>query len=72
MATVAEIQAELDPQGTKTRIQLLKQYPAALTYLWYATGGVDAVGKARWVTTTIADNAATQAAAITTAMQAQP
>lgn len=70
MATVKEIQAELDAQGTANKINLVKQSrtPAAATaYDWYVTGGVIAPGKAGWVQSTVADNAATQAAAITTA-----
>lgn len=37
---------------------------------WYVVGNVDAAGRARWVTTTAADNAATQAAAVLTALRA--
>jgi len=37
---------------------------------WYVMGNVDAPGRARYVTTTRSDNAATQAAAILTALRA--
>ena len=36
---------------------------------WYVEGNVDAPGRARWVTTTASDNAATQAAAILVALR---
>lgn len=73
MATVKEIQAELDAQGTANKINLLKQNrrtAAATTYDWYVTGGVVAVGKAGWVQSTVTDTAAAQATAITTATRA--
>jgi len=37
---------------------------------WYVVGNQDAVGRARWVATTAADNAATQAAAALVALRA--
>jgi hypothetical protein len=37
---------------------------------WYVVGNVDAPGRAKWVTTTASDNAATQAAAVLTALRA--
>lgn len=37
---------------------------------WYVVGNVDAPGRARWISTTASDDAATQAAAILTALRA--
>lgn len=68
MATVADIQAELDPQGLGTRITIVKQFSVATTDTFYCVGGVDAVGKAKWCETTNTDTAAQQASSITTAM----
>lgn len=70
MATVAEIQAQLDPQGVGTKIRILKQFRVSTTDTWYCTGGVVAVGKAKWVTSTNTDSAAQQATSITTGMSA--
>lgn len=68
MATVAAIQAELDPQGLNTKILILKKFTVSTTDTFYCLGGTVAVGKAKWVETTNTDSAATQAAAITTGM----
>lgn len=70
MATVAQIQAQLDAQGTANKINLVKQSrtPADNTvYDWYVTGGITARGKAGWVQSTVTDSATTQATDITTA-----
>lgn len=37
---------------------------------WFVLGGADAPGRARWVETTAADDATTQAAAVLTALRA--
>lgn len=68
MATVTQIQAALDPQGVGTKIRIIKQFSVSTTDTWYCTGGVVAIGKAKWVTSTNTDSAATQAASITTGM----
>lgn len=68
MATVAQIQAQLDPQGLNTEIVIIKQFTVSTTDTWYCTGGVIAHGQARWVTSTNTDSAALQAASITTGM----
>lgn len=68
MATVAEIQAELDPQGTNKRLFLQTKFTVGTTDTWFCLGGVVRPGAAKWVTSTNTDNAATQAAAITSAM----
>ena len=70
MATVAEIQAVLDPQGIGTRTRIVKQNTITTTDYFYCTGGVDYEGKAKWCLTTNTDSAATQAAAIQTQMAA--
>lgn len=68
MATAAECNAELDPQGTGTKAKVIKSFALATTSLYYSLGGVDYPGKARWVTVTTADSAATQAAAVQAAL----
>jgi len=70
MATVAAIQAELDPSGYGTKARIVKQNTITTTDYFYVTGGVDYPGKAKWCTTTNTDSAATQAAAIQTQMAA--
>ena len=40
------------------------------TQNWYVQGNMDAVGKAKMIQTTASDNAATQAAAVLTALNA--
>lgn len=67
MATVAQIQAQLDAQGTAKKIRIVKQHSAGTTDTWYCTGGV-VTPKARWVTSTNTDTAAQQATSITTGM----
>lgn len=68
MATDITIQAALDSAGYGTKTKILRWIPGATDNLFYATGGVDYVGKAKWTQTTTADDAATQAAAIQTNM----
>lgn len=70
MATAAECNAVLDPQGLGTRARVIRSFALASTSLYYTVGGVDYRGKARWCTVTTADNAATQAAAVQAAMAA--
>lgn len=70
MATAVEIQAQLDAQGTNTKLRILKQWPkqTATTDLFYVIGGTVYPGRARWCTTTNTDTAAQQATSITSAM----
>lgn len=71
MATALEVQAVLDPQGTGKLITIIKGQPvmpANTSILYYCIGGQGRAGLARWVECTVADNAATQAAAIEAAM----
>lgn len=70
MATVAQIQAVLDPNGYGTKTEIVKQNTIGTTDYFYCTGGVDYPGKAMWCTTTNTDSASTQAAAIQTQMAA--
>lgn len=70
MATVAQIQAQLDPQGLANRTNIVKQFRVSTTDTFYCTGGVDYPGRARWVTTTNTDTAAQQATSIRTGMAA--
>lgn len=68
MATSAEVQSALDPTGLAAKI--LSFNNAGLKQNAYVQGGIGYAGRTLWVETTAADNAATQAAAITTAMRA--
>ncbi len=68
MATVAEIQAELDAAGTGMKVQILQKANASGTLdEFYCVALAEATctpGTARWVRTTRADTAAQQATAI--------
>lgn len=71
MATAAECNAVLDSQGTGKKAQVIKsiaQSPSSTKSLYYALGGVDYRGKAKWVEVTTADSAATQATAVQAAL----
>lgn len=68
MATSAEVQAELDPTGLAARIESFTN--AGTKQNIFVTGGSGYAGRSLWVETTASDSAATQAAAITTAMRA--
>lgn len=69
MATVTEIQDQLDSQGTAKKIRIVrKQTVSGTVDNFYCTGGVTFPGRARWCSTTTSDTAAQQATAITTAM----
>jgi hypothetical protein len=70
MATVAEIQAQLDPQGFGKKIKIEKQFSVSTTDTFFCIGGAGLAGRARWCPTTNTDSAALQAAAITSAMEA--
>lgn len=70
MATVEAIQAELDPQGTNTKIRIIKKFTVSTTDTFYCLGGVVVPGRARWCAATNTDTAAQQATSITNAMTA--
>lgn len=67
MATAAEVQAQLDATGLAA--QILRNDHAGTKENYYVQGGIGYAGRSLWVETTASDNAATQAAAITTAMR---
>jgi hypothetical protein len=71
MAITADaMQAALGTNPNNAQI-LQHEMPLLSTIqIWYAVGNQDAPGKAKWVTTTAASNAATQAAALLTALRA--
>ena len=70
MATAAEIQAVIDPDGSDLEFNLVRSVNVDATYdEHYIVGGVAPyAGKARWVRTTSAQSAAQQGAAIIAAM----
>lgn len=67
--TVAACQAELGTNLNNAQIRQLQMPLTGTTQHWYVEGNQDARGRARWVSTTAADDAATQAAAILTALR---
>lgn len=68
--TGALLQAALGTNGMKAVVQSeLPPYGEAVQY-WAVRSGVHAAGRVRTVTTTASDNAATQAAAVVTALRA--
>lgn len=66
MATVAEIQAILDPASTMDVANIQQKFKVDATYDEFYVVGVTEpyAGKAGWIRTTAADSAATQGAAI--------
>lgn len=72
--TAAALQAEL---GTgiagMTGVRVLREYGTYGTkQVWYVQGGVNYPGRCKFVETTAANDAATQAAAVLTALNASP
>lgn len=65
--TAAACQAELDP-GERTA-KITQSLRIGTVQEWYVVGGIGVGSRARWVQTTAADNAATQAAAILSKLQ---
>ncbi len=70
--TPAAVQAVLGTSAMNAQILVAAQTdtPAATTGCYYCIGNVDAPGRSRWVAITNTDSAATQAAAILTALRA--
>lgn len=67
--TAAALQAEL---GTNLNAAQVRQHympNAGTIQVWYVQGNQDARGRCRWVSTTASDSAATQAAAVLTALR---
>lgn len=72
--TAAALQAAL-ATGIKgrTEVQVLREYGTYGTkQVWYVQGGVNYPGRCKFVETTASDNAATQATAVVTALNASP
>ena len=67
--TPAAVQAALGTNPMSAVIVRAVEVDATLQD-WYVIGNADAPGRSRWVTTTASDTAATQAAAILTALRA--
>ena len=67
--TAAAMQAALGTNPNDARV-IHHIMPDTTSQMWYLVGNLDAVGRARWVTTTASDNAATQAAAALVALLA--
>ena len=65
--TEAAMTAELGTNGTSPRIVRYEGVVATFQE-WYVQGEVGYPGQCRWVRTTAADSAATQAAAVVTAL----
>lgn len=70
--TPAAVQAQLGTNPMSAQILRAGEVQGsdATKQEWYVVGNVDAPGRARWVSTTASDSAATQAAAILTALRA--
>jgi hypothetical protein len=68
--TPAAVQAVLGTNPMNAQILRATEVVGATLQEWYVIGNVDAPGRARWITTTAADDAATQAAAILTGLRA--
>lgn len=69
MATPAEIQAQLDATGLAAKIEKVVHASATIDNQ-YVKGGIGYAGRSGWTSTTAADSAATQAAAIATQLAA--
>jgi len=66
--TAAACQAALGTNLNSAQIQHM-QMPDSTVQVWYVVGNQDARGRARWCSTTAADNAAAQAASILTQLR---
>lgn len=71
--TTAALQAELGVVN-KNAPQVVRSYfkVGDTNQVWYVTGGVTYPGKAKFITTTASDNAATQATAVLAALATYP
>jgi hypothetical protein len=67
--TSAALQTALGTNGMSPRV-LRAEGVIGTVQRWYVQANGAAAGRARWVTTTAADNAATQAAAVLAALRA--
>lgn len=67
--TGAQLQTALG--STQTDAKVLQEFGVSGTFQnWYVEGNMDAPGRAKLIQTTAADNAATQAAAVLAALNA--
>ena len=69
--TAAALQAEFGTNAMSAQVLRAGEVQGAdaTKQEWYVSGGVDAPGRTRWVSTTASDNAATQAAAVLVALR---
>ena len=67
--TSAAVQAVLGTNSMNAKIVYSFEASQGTLQQWYVIGNVDAPGRSRLVTTTASDDAATQAAAILTALR---
>lgn len=68
--TSAQMQTELGLTANDAQV-IMHQMPLTGTLQeWYVVGNMDAPGRAKWISTTASDSAATQAAAVLTALRA--
>lgn len=72
--TAAALQTALGTGlSAKMGVEVLREYGTYGTkQVWYVKGGVSYPGRCKFVETTASDNAATQATAVATAMNASP
>lgn len=68
--TSAQLQAELGTNPMNAQVDIAFEPSQGTLQQWYVIGNCDAPGRARLVTTTASDNAATQAAAVLAALRA--
>lgn len=68
--TSAAMQAALGDTQTDAKVLQHAEPIVGSVQRWYIVGNLDAPGRAKWVETTAADDAATQAAAALTALNA--
>lgn len=67
--TSAQLNAALGTSGMNAQV-IRDDGTYSTVQRWYVVGGADVRGRCRWVETTAADDAATQAAAVLTALRA--
>lgn len=70
VVTPAEVQAALGTNVGSPKLLRSEQITTATVAQYYVNGGTTVPGRVRWCTATNTDNAATQAAAILTALRA--
>jgi hypothetical protein len=68
--TAAQLQTALGTNLNNAQVQQVGPVTGTTLQVWYVVGNQDARGRSRWVSTTASDNAATQAAAVLTALRA--